>query len=64
MKKLRIVFLACAVGLAAAWVISLAPDAFEGGFWQVRRTLVYGTGVLSMGLMSIAVVLAARPVWF
>lgn len=64
MKRLWIVFLAGTAGLAAAWIVSLAPDAFEGGFWQVRRTLVYGSGVLSMGLMSIAVVLAARPVWF
>ena len=39
------VFTACTVGLALLWLLSLGPDAFTGGFWLTRRTLVYGTGV-------------------
>jgi len=58
------VFTACTVGLAVLWLLSLAPDAFTGGFWLTRKTLVYGTGVLAIGLMSVGVFLAARPVWF
>lgn len=64
LTRLWSVFTACAVGLAGLWLLSLAPDAFTGGFWLTRRTLVYGTGVLAIGLMSLAVILAARPVLF
>nr|WP_245258229.1 ferric reductase-like transmembrane domain-containing protein [Rhodopseudomonas palustris] len=54
-----------AVGiLLGLWLLSLAPDDFRQGFWATRTTLVYGTGVMALGLMSIGVILAARPVWF
>jgi predicted ferric reductase len=52
------------VALAGLWLLSLAPGAFSQGFWATRTTLVYGSGVLGLGLMSIGVILAARPVWF
>ena len=48
----------------ALWILSLEPGAFAQGFWATRTTLVYGTGVLALGLMSVGVILAARPVWF
>jgi len=52
------------VGLAGLWLLSLEPGAFTQGFWATRTTLVYGSGVMALGLMSVGVILAARPVWF
>ncbi|MGP9813164.1 ferredoxin reductase family protein [Rhodopseudomonas sp. NSM] len=53
-----------ALGLAALWTLSLEPGALSQGFWATRTTLVYGTGVMALGLMSVGIILAARPVWF
>lgn len=63
-SRLKSMFAAITVFVIAAWWFSLSQDAFSGGFWLTRNTLVYGTGVLSIGFMSVAVILAARPVWF
>jgi predicted ferric reductase len=64
MTRLTTAYAAVVVGLAGAWLLSLAPGAFAQGFWATRTTLVYGSGVLALGLMSVGVILAARPVWF
>ncbi len=60
--RLRIVFVAILAGLAALWLLSHGLGAFAGGLWPVRNALVYGTGILAIGSMSAAVILAARPV--
>lgn len=62
--RLISVLVATILGLGALWLLSLAPGAFSQGFWPTRTALVQGTGVLAMGLMSVGVILAARPVWF
>lgn len=62
LSRLRIVFALVLAALAGAWLLSLSPGALTEGFWRVRGTLVYGTGVLAIGAMSVAVILAARPV--
>ena len=64
LARLWYVFLALVVALTGLWWLSLAPGAFTGDFWLTRKTLVMGTGVLAFGLMSVGVILAARPVWF
>ncbi|MGZ8409673.1 MAG: ferric reductase-like transmembrane domain-containing protein, partial [Hyphomicrobium sp.] len=64
LARLWYVFLALVISLTGLWWLSLAPGAFTGDFWLTRRTLVMGTGVLAFGLMSVGVILAARPVWF
>lgn len=61
--RLRVAFAAVFVILSGTWFLGLSGSAFDG-FWAVRRTLVYYAGILAMGSMSIAVVLAARPVQF
>jgi len=52
--------------LLAGWLVSLAPGdlavAAPGDFWSLRGTLIYGTGFLAIGGMSVAMILAARPV--
>jgi predicted ferric reductase len=62
--RLTIAFAVAVVGLAGLWLLSLEPGALSQGFWATRTTLVYGTGVMALGLMSVGVILAARPVWF
>ncbi|WP_041801814.1 ferredoxin reductase family protein [Rhodopseudomonas palustris] len=62
--RLTTTFAFAVVGLAGLWLLSLAPDALSQGFWATRTTLVYGSGVLALGLMSVGVILAARPLWF
>lgn len=52
-----IVLLITAAWLATAWPVS---DAF----WPMRRAFVMYTGLLAIGSMSAAIVLAARPVQF
>lgn len=61
MTRLRLTFLAVAVLLTVLWLLSVQSEAFAG-FWQTRNTLVYYTGILAIGSMSVAVILAARPV--
>jgi predicted ferric reductase len=62
--RLTTAFASAVILLAGLWLFSLAPDALTQGFWATRTTLVYGSGVLALGLMSVGVILAARPVWF
>ncbi|MBB1092910.1 ferredoxin reductase family protein [Rhodopseudomonas palustris] len=62
--RLTATFALVVLGLAALWALSLAPGALSQGFWATRTTLVYGTGVMALGLMSVGIILAARPVWF
>jgi predicted ferric reductase len=64
LARLWYVFLALVILITGLWWLSLAPGAFTGDFWLIRKTLVMGTGVLAFGLMSVGVILAARPVWF
>jgi len=63
-KRLTTAFAVAVGGLLGLWLLSLPPGAFDQGFWATRTTLVYGSGVLALGLMSIGVILTARPVWF
>jgi predicted ferric reductase len=62
--RLTGVLTAAILGLLMLWLVSLAAGAFSPDFWSLRSTLVFGTGVLAFGLMSIGVILAARPVLF
>ncbi|MCU0955022.1 MAG: ferric reductase-like transmembrane domain-containing protein [Hyphomicrobium sp.] len=62
--KLKGTFIAATAVVLVLWLLSLPPGAFTGDFWLTRRTLVLGTGVMAFALMSLAMVLAVRPVWF
>jgi predicted ferric reductase len=63
----RYFVLALAV-LAGVWLGAVPADTWTltGGpadFWRLRRTFILGTGYVAMGCMSIAMIVAARPVW-
>ncbi|HEY8333312.1 MAG TPA: ferric reductase-like transmembrane domain-containing protein [Tardiphaga sp.] len=48
--------------LCALWLLSVPDGTLTGDFWSWRKALIYLTGVLAMGSMSLGVMLAARPV--
>lgn len=64
LARLRWAFVAAAVVLTAAWLFNAPAGAFSDGFWPARSALIRYTGVLALGFMSLALILAARPVQF
>ena len=48
--------------LVGLWFVSVPDGTLGGDFWSWRKALIYLTGVLAMGSMSLGVILAARPV--
>ncbi len=63
MNALRL-FLAAYLGLLTLlWL--LADNLFAAGyaFFDLRRAVVNGTGILAIGAMSLGLLLAARPAW-
>lgn len=63
-SRARLAFVAFALILTLLWFVSTPGDSWAGGFWRVRNALVLYTGLMAIGLMSTAVILAARPVQF
>ncbi|WP_454725572.1 MULTISPECIES: ferredoxin reductase family protein [Cupriavidus] len=61
MRPIKIVFCVLLAGLTALWLLAdtFFPQPF--GYFPLRHVLVQYTGVIAMGAMSVAVVLAARP---
>lgn len=56
--------LVCLVALAWGWdVLSVAAPAGATGPWILRQQGLYLSGLLSIALMSLAMLLATRPVW-
>lgn len=62
--RLKAVFWGATVLVVILWLLSLEPGTLTGGFWSVRGALVYGLGILAISYLSLAVILAARPVQF
>jgi predicted ferric reductase len=62
MARLRLVFAAVVVLLTLGWLASVDLRPLAGGFWSARGLLVPFTGILAIGFMGVAVLLAARPV--
>lgn len=61
-RRLMLAFAAVPLLLTLAWALGLKGALFAGGFWSVRNLLLYYTGILAIGFLSAAVILAARPV--
>jgi len=61
MAPIKIAFCALLAGLTVLWLLAdtFVPQPF--GYFPLRHVLVQYTGVIAMGAMSVAVVLAARP---
>jgi predicted ferric reductase len=60
--RLKLVFVAILVALTVVWLLSIPMEALTSGFWRLRNSLIYYSGILAIGCLSVAVILAARPV--
>jgi predicted ferric reductase len=67
MVKVVLAFVAVALGLAWGWdvlqALPLAPESPVHPLWIARQEAMYLSGLLSIGLMSLAMYLATRPAW-
>ncbi|WP_313024153.1 ferredoxin reductase family protein [Pseudomonas lopnurensis] len=61
MRSIKLTYAALFIGLTLLWL--LVEDVFMARypFWPLRKMLVDYSGVLAIGAMSVAMVLAARP---
>lgn len=63
MRTIKLTFWAALAVLAALWLVA-EPEVFAAsGFFPLRGSMVQATGVLAMGCMSLAMILALRPRW-
>ncbi len=63
MIKIALGSLAAALGFLWAWAVLNAPAVAAHPWWIARQEAMYLSGLLSIGLMSLAMYLATRPVW-
>ncbi|MFA6180395.1 MAG: ferric reductase-like transmembrane domain-containing protein, partial [Candidatus Methylopumilus sp.] len=63
MKRIKVAFLAILLLLTALWLAAdtLAPTPFT--YFSFRTVFMQYSGVIAIGLMSIAMLLALRPKW-
>jgi predicted ferric reductase len=62
MARLKLAFVAFALVVIAAWLLSIDVSLLSGNFWSVRGLVVLLTGILAIAFMSAAILLAAKPV--
>ncbi len=63
MRTIKLTFWGALALLAALW-LAAEPQVFAAaGFFPLRGSMVQATGVLAMGCMSFAMILALRPHW-
>ena len=63
MKRVTWSFWALLLALTGLWLLADTLWPARGGFFAFRTVWVQYSGVLTMGMMSLAMVLAVRPVW-
>ena len=69
MNRVRLVFLGSMLVLTVAWAAAAQPwtslaGATDGAFWwQLRQQPLYLSGVLSIGMLSLVMLLALRQPW-
>lgn len=63
MKNIKLVFGALLLALTILWLLAdtWMPDPFT--YFSLRTVLMQYTGVIGMGAMSVAMLLATRPKW-
>ncbi len=62
MKNIRLSFIILFIGLSLLWLLAEDFSLQGHGFWPLRTTMVHYSGILAMGAMSVAMLLAMRPV--
>ncbi|MBL1376174.1 ferredoxin reductase family protein [Zobellella iuensis] len=61
LNRLKLILGGLVLLLGLAWLLSLPAGALAALFWPLRRLLLEFTGILAIGLLSVTVMLAARP---
>lgn len=61
MRPIKLAFVALFISLTLLWLITGGPELPRYSFWPVRKMLVNYSGLLAIGAMSLAMILAARP---
>ena len=64
LRKIKIALWIILIGLTGLWILANMPlpDAMTGK--AVRDLFIQYSGIIGIGVMSIAMVLALRPVWW
>ncbi|WP_020559038.1 ferredoxin reductase family protein [Thiofilum flexile] len=63
MKPIKITLWIALVGLTLLWLIASLPFPSPLSYFAFRDQFVQYSGIISIGMMSIAMLLAVRPVW-
>ncbi|MGA8008869.1 MAG: ferric reductase, partial [Thiomonas sp.] len=63
MRAIKIIFPALLLLLTALWLLAdtLVPQPF--GYFAFRNVFMQYSGIIAIGAMSVAMMLAARPKW-
>jgi predicted ferric reductase len=63
MRRIKLSFWGFLAGLAALWLLADPSALRPSGFFALRGSMVQASGVLALGAMSLAMILAVRPRW-
>lgn len=63
LRNIKITLWGLLAGLTALWLLANLPFPDELNVITIRNLFVQCSGVIGMGVMSVAMVLAVRPVW-
>ncbi len=64
MKNIRLAFGALLIVLSGLWMLADPPLSAPYQFFALRSSLINYTGIIAIGMMSVAMILALRPVFF
>jgi predicted ferric reductase len=62
-KNIKLAFIALVAGLTGLWFLADTFVSMPFSFFSSRFAMVQYTGVMAVGAMSAAVLLALRPKW-
>jgi predicted ferric reductase len=63
MTHIKLGFVGLLAALIGLWLLADPLAAPPEGFFALRTSSIYGTGIVGIGVMSVALMLAARPVF-
>ncbi|WP_343032308.1 hypothetical protein [Parvibaculum sedimenti] len=63
MRNIKLVFWGLLALLSLLWFAADPSALAQSGFFAIRGIMVQYTGILGMGCMSVAMILALRPRW-
>ncbi|WP_114971246.1 ferric reductase-like transmembrane domain-containing protein [Rhodoferax ferrireducens] len=64
MKKIKLAYVALFIALTGLWLIADTVLSTANNFFALRSSLINYSGILGIGVMSVAMILAIRPVLF